>query len=147
MRVVLAVLTVLFGLTVNGQDKAKETKRYGIALDTKAYPQATAKEALASVIKATEAQRIDYLVAHLADPAFVDDRVKRLYGGRFEQQVEDTRDRLDPATVKLLGRFLKEGTWDETDSQASAGLKDLPERRLHFRKRDGRWFLEHRHKP
>src|SRR5262245_61113248 len=62
---------------------AQDTARYGISLDVKTYPQATAKEALASVLKAIDARKIDYLVAQLADPSFVDDRVKRVYAGKF----------------------------------------------------------------
>ena len=116
--------------------------RFGIALDLKAYPQGTAKETLASVLKAVEAKRVDYLVAQLADPAFVNDRVKRLYGGRFEEQVEDTRARLDPFTVKLLARFQKDGDWQEDGSRVTVRLKDQ-ERCLYFKKENGRWFLEH----
>ena len=83
-------------------------ERYGVAPDLKTYPQATPKEALASALKAAEAGRFDYLAAQLADPAWVDERIKRLYGGRFEDQVEEARARLDPPTLKLLRRFLAE---------------------------------------
>jgi hypothetical protein len=121
--------------------------RYGIAPDLQSYPQGTPQEGLASVLKAVGAGRFDYLVAQLADPAFVDDRVKRVYGGRFEQQVEDTRVRLDPLAVKLLGRFLKEGTWTVTKTEARADLEDVPDRAVYLRRRDGRWFLEHRNRP
>src|SRR5689334_13583169 len=88
---------------------AASTTRYGIAPDARTYPQGTAKETLASILKAVEAKRVDYVVAQLADPVFVDDRVQRLYGGRFADQVEDSRACLDPLTVKLLQRFLKDG--------------------------------------
>ena len=116
--------------------------RYGIAPDLKTYPQGTAKETLASVLKAIDSKRIDYVVAHLADPAFVDDRVQRLYGGRFEEQVEDTRGRLDSRTVKLLQRFLKDGDWQEDKASVTVRLKDN-DRRLNFKKVDDRWFMEH----
>jgi hypothetical protein len=115
--------------------------RYGVAVDLTEYPQGTAKEALASVLNAIEAKRFDYLVAQLADPAFVDDRVKRIYGGDFQQQVEDTRSRLDPSAVKLLGRFLKDGVWEEAENRVTVRLKDQ-ERRLYFQKQQGRWFME-----
>jgi hypothetical protein len=120
---------------------AASEPRYGVAPDPKMYPQGTAKETLASVLKAIEARRVDYVAAQLADPAFVDDRVKRLYGGRFEEQVEDTRGRLDSRTVKLLQRFLKEGDWQEDKERVTVRLKDN-ERRLSFRKVEDRWFLE-----
>jgi hypothetical protein len=144
---------ILVGLAVLGSaasagDKAKTpVKRYGIAADLKSYPQGTAKEALASVLKAIDSKRIDYLVAQLADPVFVDDHVKRLYGGKFAEQVEDTRARLDPLTVKRLRRFLKAGTWKNGKTEAIVRLKDVKDRCVRLRKRDGRWFLEHRSAP
>jgi hypothetical protein len=42
---------------------------------TDAFPQKTPREALASVIRAIEKGRIDYLAAHLIDPGFVDAKV------------------------------------------------------------------------
>jgi hypothetical protein len=138
------LLAVSYG--VYGQEKSTTESRYGIAPDLKTYPQGTAKETLASVLKASEAKRVDYLLAQLADPAFVDERVKRLYGGRFEEQVEDTRARLDPFTVKLLQRFQKDGDWQEDDNRVTVRLKDQ-ERCLYFKKEKGRWFLEHTSKP
>ena len=122
-------------------------ERYGVSPDLKTYPQATPKEALASVLKAAEAGRFDYLAAHLADPAWVDERVKRLYGGRFEGQVEDTRARLDPPTLKLLRRFLNDGAWREDQGTASARLKDVPNRGVYLRRVGDRWYLENRDAP
>lgn len=124
---------------------AADGTRYGIAPDLPTYPQGSAKETLASVIKAVENKRVDYVVAQLADPAFVDDRVKRLYGGRFEQQVEDTRARLDPLTIKQLQRFLKDGDWQQDKERVTVRLKD-DKRSLYFKKDNGRWFMEHANK-
>jgi hypothetical protein len=120
-------------------------ERYGVAPDLKTYPQGTPKEALASALKAAEPGRFDYLAAQLADPEWVDERVKRLYGGRFESQVEDTQARLDPRTLKLLRRFLTEGAWSEDGDRASARLKDVPDRRVYLRRLGDRWYLEHRY--
>jgi hypothetical protein len=139
---VLLGLLVLVSSAAQGRDKVASATRYDIALDLRSYPQGTAKETLASVFKAIEAKRVDYVVAQLADPAFVDDRVQRLYGGRFEEQVEDSRARLDPLTVKLLQRFLKDGEWQEDKDRVTVRLKD-EERRLYFKKDNGRWFMEH----
>ena len=139
-------LLVLLSGGVQGRDEAASATRYGIAADLRTYPQGTAKETLASVFKAIEAKRVAYVVAQLADPAFVDDRVQRLYGGRFEQQVEDSRARLDPLTVKLLQRFLKDGEWQEDKDRVTVRLKDEA-RRLYFKKNKGRWFMEHASKP
>jgi hypothetical protein len=121
--------------------------RYGIPADLRTYPQGTARETLASALKAADAGRFDYLAAQLADPRFIDDRVRRLYGGRFGEQVEDTRERLDPGTLKLLHRFLDEGTWAARGDEAAAALKAVPDRGVHLRRADGRWYLEHHSDP
>jgi hypothetical protein len=121
-------------------------KRYGIALDSKTFPQGTPKEALASVIAAIEKKKLDYLVAHLADPAFVDDRVKRVYGGSFAEQVQDTQARLDPPTVKQLKRFLEGGKFTIDKTSAVVQLEGS-ERCVNLVKKDGRWYLEHRAAP
>jgi hypothetical protein len=123
---------------------AQDGKRYGVARDASSYPQATAKEALASALKAIDAGNFAYLVAQLAEPAFVDDRVKRVYGGRFDEQVSDTRARLDPATVKQLRRFFKEGKWTVDKDTAVVTLDDVKDRAVRLVKKDGRWFLQHR---
>jgi hypothetical protein len=141
---------LLFALTAGGLaagEPPREGVRYGIAPDLEAYPQATAKQTLASVLKAIDAGRFDYLVAQLADPDWVDERVGRLYGGRFAEQVEDTRGRLDPGAVKLLRRFLKDGEWTADKDRESVRLKDVGDRAVFFRKKGERWFLEHRSKP
>jgi hypothetical protein len=120
--------------------------RYGIAPDPAAFPQKTPQETLASVLKAAEAGRFDYLAAQLADPAFVDDRVRRLYAGRFADQVDDTRTRLDARTLGQLRRFLKEGAWQSASDSATVSLKDVTGHTVSFRLMGGRWFMEHRSK-
>jgi hypothetical protein len=142
MRLAWLVL-LTFPLAANAQDGA----RYGVSRDDKAYPQATAKEALASVLKAIDGKKFDYLVAHLADPAFVDDRVKRIYGGSFAEQVQDTQGRLDPAAVKQLKRFAKEGKWAIDKTFATVTLEDVKERVVRLVKKDGKWFLSHASSP
>jgi hypothetical protein len=138
-------IVLFIGLTAFGN--GEPAARYGIAADLKTFPQATAKETLASVLKAIEARRFDYLVAQLADPEFVDDRVKRLYAGRFERQVEDTRSRLDAPAVEQLKRFLKDGEWTDEKMRVTVSLKDAPDQCIHLRQQNGRWFLENRSKP
>src|SRR5262249_29244402 len=93
-----------------------------------------------------EAKRIDYLLAQLADPEFVDARVQNVHGGKFDEQVEETREefRNDPNTIKLFRRFLQDGTWDVQEKTASARVKDTS-RAVYFKKIGGRWFLENRY--
>lgn len=140
MRNSLAASLALLAMLAAAQ-LSEAASRYGIAVDSRSYPQTTAKETLQSVLKAIEAKRYDYLMAQLADPTFVDDRVKRLYGGRFAEQVEDTHDRLDSRTVQLLRRFLKDGEWSQDPERVSVRLKDQ-ERQLHFKKVQDRWYME-----
>jgi hypothetical protein len=145
MRSVIAVaLVLLAGLGSSAEDTSA---RYGQAPDLETYPQGTPRKALASVLKAIDAKKFDYLVAQLADPAFVDARVKRLYGGKFEEQVEDTRARLDPATIKLLRRFLADGEWTEEKNLAVVRLKDAGDRVLQLSRKGDRWFLDHPSTP
>ena len=125
----------------------EKASRHGIALDAKTYPQATPKEALGSVLKAAGDRKFAYLVAQLTNPTFVDDRVKRIYGGKFEEQVDDTRARLNPATLKLLKRFLDEGKWTVEKTEATARLDGVKDRVVRLVRKDGRWYLEHRFDP
>jgi hypothetical protein len=139
----LFALLVMTATTAAGEP----AKRYGIAADLKTYPQGTAKEALASVLKAIDAKRLDYLVAHLADPTFIDDRVKRLYGGKFPEQVHDTAGRLDPLTLKQLRRFQKDGAWTVEKGEATVRLKGVEDRCVRLQRQSGRWFLLHSFTP
>jgi hypothetical protein len=138
----LLVVTPMLLATV--QDKAATpARRYGIEPDLETFPQKTPQEALGSVIRAIDDRRIDYLLAQLALPEYVDDRVKRVHGGRFEAMVEETTAKLnsDLGVVKKLRRFLNEGTWEVEGANASARLKDVPDR-VFLRSIDGRWFFD-----
>jgi hypothetical protein len=123
---------------------APPAKRFEIEADLKAYPQDTPQKTLASVLKAVEDKQINYLLAQLADPKFVDARVKA--HGSFEEFVREVRDHLaqDPSLVKQLKKFLKDGEWTVEDSQASAKLKDVKDRAIYLQKVGGRWFFEDR---
>jgi hypothetical protein len=141
MHFSVLTLAALFALA----DDAKAV-RYGIAPDLVAFPQKTPQETLGSVLKAAEMKRFDYLAAQLADPIFIDDRVKRLYGGRFADQVEDVSTRLDAPTLMLLRRIFKDGVWQVSKENAFVTLKDVTERTVFFRLVGSRWFMEHRNK-
>jgi len=113
MRSVFA-LAALFGMTApafsqEGRPRGPEQvpPRFGVGYRPKEYPQATPKEALSSVIAATENGEFGYLVAHLLDPAFVDarlgDRAKQ-----FEPAVETDLARLRDFQQKNLDRVPRE---------------------------------------
>jgi hypothetical protein len=149
MRIVAALG---LGLVLLSSAQAQETdapRRYGIIAKLDTYPQATAKEALASVITALENRRFDYLLAQLTDPSFVDKRVKDVYDGNFDEFVRETTTKLNdnPATLKELKRFLKEGEWEGEDASATAKLKDIKDRQVFMKKVGKRWYFENKQKP
>ena len=147
MRVAVGcVLGLACAASLLATEGAAPAGRYGVAVDLSTYAQGTPKETLASVLKAAAAGKFEYLAAQLADPAFIDERVKAL-GGDFAEQVKDTQARLDPPTLKQLHRFLDDGDWTVGDAEASVRLKELEDRAVFFRKIDGRWYMEHRSKP
>ena len=146
---VLSVVLVWVAGVPAQEPKDSPPRRYGIEANLRDYPQETPKETLASVLRAIEKGRINYLLAHLADPAFVDQRVKQVYGGDFDELVRETSDKLtgNPDGVKELRRFLKEGEWEAAETIASVKLKDVKDRQVFFRKIGQRWYLENRQKP
>jgi hypothetical protein len=130
--------------TVESQEKKLNT-RYEITVDQDAFSQKTPKEALTSVLKAIQAKKIDYLVAQLSDPAWVDQLIKEEHKGSFDGMVKEVTTKLldDSDTVAQLRRFIKDGEWEDGEDTASAKLKDSKDR-VFLRKLEGRWFLENR---
>ncbi len=148
MRCVVALAMALgWTVTLPAQGTAPYT-RYGVVAIYNKYPQGTPKEALASVVRALEANQVDYVFAHLTDPAFVDRRVKQ-YNGRFADLVEEGRAKLagNPATIKLLQRFVKEGEWTQEEGNATAKLKDVKDQQVFMKRIDKRWVMENRTRP
>jgi hypothetical protein len=149
MRPGFAVFVLMLAspaLQAQQDQDATPPRRYGVLLNQQNYPQEDAKQALASVVKAIDRQRIDYLLAHLADPDFVDERVKEVYGGNFDELVKETTAKLkdNPAEAKLLERFLKEGEWDAKENTATASLKDVKDRQVFMKKVGKSWYLENK---
>jgi hypothetical protein len=148
MRTALVLLIGWACLTAaaTGQDK-KGGARYGVDPNGDQFPQKTAKETLDSVIKAIQLKRIDYLLAQLTDPAWVDKEVKDTHGGKFEELIKTTTTKLidDPETVQQFRRYAKDGEWEDGEEAASVKLKDTKDR-VFFKKVGDRWFLENRKK-
>src|SRR5262249_10026156 len=153
MRTGVLLLIGIIGVNPLQAQAPKDAKppapRYGVEPNLENYPQGTPQETLGSVLKAIEANKINYLLAHLTDPPWVDQRVKQVHNGKFEEMVEETTNKLahDRGTIKELRRFLTEGTWETSDATASAQLKDVKNRRVYLRKLEGRWFFESRQQP
>jgi hypothetical protein len=125
--------------------KGPRGERYGISAVRDVYPQATPQETLASVVKAIDGRRMDYVLAQLADPDFVDQRVRDVHHGSFSAMVDEANEKLarDPGTVSRYRRYLKEGEWDTQDSTAIVRLKDRPDT-VSFRKVGPWWYLDNR---
>jgi hypothetical protein len=152
-------LTLWSGLVAAQGDK-KGGARFGIDAERDRYPQDTPQKALASVLRAIDNSQVDYLLAHLADPRFVDKRVadrealypnldkNRRRQAAFEVLVKETAGHFaeEPQLVKDLRRFSTKGEWETKDQQASAKLKELPSRRVFLRRVEAGWVLEDRQK-
>jgi hypothetical protein len=138
---------------LQAQQASKPDPRYGQEARLDRFPQGTPKETLASVLKAIDESRVAYLLAQLADPDFVDARVKSASGksadARFDEVVRETSVKLreEPASVAELRRFLQNGEWEQSDETAVARLKDVRGRAVYLRKIGPRWYLENRDKP
>ncbi len=142
-RVASLGMLLLIALTLSAGDIES---RHGVAPDLRSYPQATAKEALASVVKAVDAKRFDYLLAHLADPTWVDERAGVLAGG-FKEMVREATERFDAPTVKRLKRYLEEGDFETLDAQAVVRLKNGKDRVVRLRKVNARWYIQNENRP
>jgi hypothetical protein len=142
-------------------DKKESPKRYGLDQDSKHYPQTNPKEALGSVLRAIGERDYPYLLAYLADPGFVDQRVS-MYAMNlspklseaekkslaFEKLVQQTIDNFkdNPTKIGELRRFLEDGEWDEGENEAVAKLKNISSRKVFMKKVGDRWTLQDREK-
>jgi hypothetical protein len=148
MRLAVALLVALICLTVApAQAPPKLDPRYDLDYDSFNYPQGTPEKAMASVVKAIQDKRVNYLLAHLTDPAFVDQRVQDVHRGKFAELVKEVSHKLvnDPDSIKLLERFAKEGQFETGDTTASARLKDTNDK-VFFRRIELRWFFQNQKK-
>jgi hypothetical protein len=150
----------LLGFCSYAQDapKKKAPLRYGFDVDETTFPQKTPAEAMTSIAKAIDRQKIDYLLAQMADPLYVDywvdhykrdftkgkDEGKRLLA--FERLVRETSTYFqnDPLIVKDLRIFAKDAKWDEKDDLAVGTVETVPARKVFLRKFGDRWFLENK---
>lgn len=148
MRLVVAVLLCWIGAAeMSAQVPNKLDKRYNVEVDKDTFSQRTPKQALESLLQAIQLKKLNYAVAQLVDPAWVDQRVKEVHGGEFAAMVKEVGTHLidDPDTAKTLRRFVKDGEWTEEEGKATAKLKGSREQ-VFLQKLEGRWFLENRKK-
>ena len=140
------------------EPKKKSPRRFGLEVDEETFPQQTPDKAMKSIAKALDRKKVDYLLAHIADPNYVDYWVDR-YKVDFPQGKEESRrllafDRLvrettlyyqnDPLILKDLRIFAKEAKWAEEGGLATGTVETIPARKVFLRKIGDRWFLENK---
>ena len=163
MRNSVLLLCLLFGFSSAAwmQDRpGKLNMRFGQEVNLVRYPQNTPQEAVQSAVKAIYDQRFDYLLAHVADPKYVDARVDKyreaLPGKNeaaktrqaFQQLVKETTAFFfeDAERIGELRLFGKEAEWKIDEDYAIGTLKKVPARQVFMRRMEGRWFMENRQK-
>jgi len=161
LRLVAAGLGLAaLGLTTLAQEVGKYDVRYKIEMNLERFPQKKPQEALVTVVKLVGEKRFEYLLAQMSLPQTVDARVLKIAEGymkgsldekkfvAFDEVVKETEKYFinDPDILKDMRLFAAGAMWEEKDDQAIATTKDLPGRKMIFRKIEGRWFLENRSK-
>lgn len=150
-RFISALMVMVFCLApirAQSGEEVEPAARYDIEANLRTYPQGSAKETLASVIRGLEAGRFSYVAAQLADPNWTDRQVKDIYSGDFDALVKAISTKLanSPATVREMDRFLKEGDWEGTDTSAVVKHKEIRDRQIAFKKIGKRWYMENPNK-
>jgi hypothetical protein len=84
------LLALLFSPLAAAQDKEPE-RRFGLSQYPQLYSQESPKKALASLLRAMEKNRYDYIVAHLLEPGYVDEQLKISYPIYEKQATEQVR--------------------------------------------------------
>jgi hypothetical protein len=112
--------------------------RYGIAVDLETYPQSEPRETIRSVIRATQANNVEYLLAQLIAPKEVD--------AKFQGDPEKLRLLAAAATpdkskrmIADLKRHLDEGAWVIRPDRAWSRVQGVAD--LSLERTEGRWFM------
>ncbi len=106
MRTFLGIVLVL--VIVNptcGQGVVKigeAEKRFNVELDLQKFPQDTPTKAMTSIAVALNTGRLKYMMAHLADPKFVDEQVGELVKNYRSRKFPGIEPELDPDLAKKI---------------------------------------------
>ncbi len=159
LRMVIVAIVAFAFVPTHAQDLAKKPAvRFGFDVDELTYSQKTPDEAMKSIAKALDRKKADYLLAHIADPFYVDywinqykkDFTKGTEKGKellaFDRLVAETNlyFQNDPLIVRDLRVFSREGKWEEKDDLAIGTVESIPARKVYLRKIGERWFLENK---
>ena len=85
-------------------------QRYGYQVDLKRYPQGNPQETIRSIVKATAAGDIGYMVAHLISPQETDGRFRGDLA-KFQRLTVKATPEKSAQMVKALRRHLNDGIW------------------------------------
>lgn len=156
---------LIFGSVGLCQEKKPELPpRFGVPAETELYPQTSPKTTMISITKAFQRNRIDYLLAHLIEPSFVDAKVAQFYRLKFGKSPEEDRENPDhqkrirdafddlmkevnkhmsdePKQSGYLMKLLNEGSIEEAGTSAKVTHKDAPNVALSLLQVDGRWYM------
>ncbi|MGF1582867.1 MAG: hypothetical protein ACFCD0_26400 [Gemmataceae bacterium] len=77
-------------------------KRFNVELDLRKFPQDEPAKALQSIAVALNSGQLKYMMAHLADPQFVDQRVAKLAENYRAKQFPGISPELDPDLAKKI---------------------------------------------
>ncbi len=152
------IIFLCLGTIAGAQEPEKLAIRFGLDVNPDLYPQKTPQITLQSIVKAYDNKRMDYLLAHLAEPRFVDETVAAYKNSlrkgddksrqflAFDRLVSETTQYFldDPTLLKELRRFAKDAEWETSDGQAVGTLKSVQGRKVFLHKYENRWFLENR---
>src|SRR5262245_21457248 len=157
----IVALILLAGLSTAQDDakkKPQEPPRFGFLMDEELYPQRMPADAMRAVVTAIDRRRVDYLLAHLVDPVYVDywvneykkdftlgsDEGRRLLA--FERLARETNlyCQNDPLIIKDLRVFAREAKWTDEGDTSVGVVESIPARKVFMKKFGERWFLENR---
>jgi hypothetical protein len=156
----LALVSLCTAATAEDEPKKKAPlpRRFGFDVDEETFSQQSPEKTMQSIAKALDRKKVDYLLAHIADPGFVDYWVNRYKtdftqgseeGKRllaFERLVTETNQYYanDPLIIRDLRKFAKEAKWAEEGDTAVGTVEGIAARKVYLRKIGERWFLENK---
>ena len=70
-----------------GDEKKKSARRFGFDVDQVTFPQKTPAEAMKSIGLALDRKKVDYLLAHMTDPGYVNYWVERYWRDSIRQSL------------------------------------------------------------
>lgn len=139
-----AILGAILATGLFAQDD-KIPDRFGVAANLDFYPQGSPKATLASIMKAIKNERLDYLVAHLMEPAYVDKRMKETRTTLAKMQAEIAAHlKQDSEFLNDLKAFSLTGEIVENDQTAVIKQKDINDRAIYMKRIGSRWYMENR---